>query len=258
MRKTIYTVLFTIALSLADTASWAGNVAEGTNSVFYINAPRFVRPLIERWISEYKKVQPSANFALAKNESAKKNSILNVQLSENKNSDIRNNTVYFGEYAVLPVTTKNSEAAKALAKKELNQKRLKTLLFVNDEYEEPEKKDKLSDQLVVYTGNGSSSVSVPYASYFGKDASSYRGKRIIGDDAFLNTAIERDSKGITFNALSNIYDLQSRKINTNLELVPLETGKSQREAAETLDALLDVLETGKIEGGRENRIFVFR
>lgn len=62
--KKIYTAIITSILSLQTLAISAGNVADyaqsttSGNSIVYINAPRFVRPLIEKWIAEYKKLKP--------------------------------------------------------------------------------------------------------------------------------------------------------------------------------------------------------
>ena len=59
--KKIYTVIVTLVFSLQALVASAGNNtvadnnSENSSSTFYINAPRFVRPLIEKWIQEYKK-----------------------------------------------------------------------------------------------------------------------------------------------------------------------------------------------------------
>ena len=45
-------------------------LAEGnstnSSSVRYVKAPRFARPLIEKWITEYEKTQPGVEFRIAK------------------------------------------------------------------------------------------------------------------------------------------------------------------------------------------------
>ena len=185
------------------------NASAQNTDTYYINAPRFTHPLLEKWIQEYKKVKPEVNLAIAKSASDKKISSLDIQRFEgNQVSRSELKTVYFGAYAILPVTTRNSDADKILAKKELNKERLKNLLFVNEDFEEhPVKKDNSDDKIIIYTGNNNLSVSTPYASYFGKEASSFKGRRIVGDDVFLNIAIQKDPNGLTLNAIPNLYEI---------------------------------------------------
>lgn len=263
--KKLYIAIFTVVLSFGGNTVWASspvtnNHVEGSNaasvednnaaaSTYYINAPRFVRPLIEKWISEYKKVDSRANFAIAKTAETKGKSALNIQLKETSaDNDLTQRTVYFAEYAILPVAGKNSDAAKALTKQELNNKSIKNLFFEKDDFEELGKADKKAAAYVVYTGNGAQSISTEVASHYGKDASTFRGKRIVGDDLFLNTAIVKDPQGITFNAAPNLYDLQTRKLKSDLVLLPIDVDKNQRAAfAEeaTVDDLIRVLEANK-------------
>ena len=40
--------------------------ATNTSSVRYVKAPRFARPLVEKWITEYAKTQPGVEFQIAK------------------------------------------------------------------------------------------------------------------------------------------------------------------------------------------------
>ncbi len=226
------------------------NASAQNTDTYYINAPRFTHPLLEKWIQEYKKVKPEVNLAIAKSASDKKISSLDIQLFEgNQVSRSELKTVYFGAYAILLVTTKNSDADKILAKKELNKERLKNLLFVNEDFEEhPVKKDNSDDKIMIYTGNNNLSVSTPYASYFGKEASSFKGRRIVGDDVFLNIAIQKDPNGLTLNAIPNLYDIQSRRLKNNLSIIPLNLNKDQQTALSSLDALLAVLENTNVEG----------
>lgn len=248
--KKIYTAILTIAFSLQALVALAGNEGQAntTNTTYYINAPRFVRPLIEKWISEYKKVRPEANFAIAKTSETKANSLLTIQLSDNKVAKDDNKKVaFFGSYAILPITTKNSDVEKSLGNQELNAKKLKAIYFENEDLDEPDKKNKFGD-ITVYSGNSNESVSKEFAAFFGKDASNFRGKRIVGDDQFLLTAIAKDPKGITFNVLSNIYDLNSRKAKSTVAILNPGYTKEERTAindANNIDNLIEVLEANK-------------
>ena len=255
--KKLYIAILTVAISLVGNSVWASTPAHQANrngveentassSVYYINAPRFVRPLIEKWITEYKKVDSHANFAIAKTAESKGKSVLNIELSDQvSNPNLVKRSIYFAEYAILPVAGKNSEAAKQLGRQELNAKSIKSLFFDKDDFEKQDKKDKQASSYVVYTGNGNQSVAAEFASHYGKDISSFRGKRIVGDDLFLNTAVSKDPQGIAFNAIPNLYDLATRKLKTDLALLPLDVDRNVRAAfaeGTTLDDVLRVLE----------------
>lgn len=232
--KHIYLALFATALSLIPTSGWS--------ATHYINAPRFVRPLIEKWIAEYSKINPSATFALATTAADKHNSDLAAALPEQ--TDANSHVVYFAEYAILPVTIKGSEAEKTLGKAPLNRKEIKQLFFINEDFEEPKKKKKHNPP-VVYTGNNSQSVSHLFAAFYGHDATLFRGKRIVGDDKFLTNAINKDTRGITINALSNIFDLETRRLSSNLAILTPDVDRRLQNVLTddvVLDDLLQALE----------------
>ncbi len=102
---------------------------------------------------------------------------------------------------------------------------------------------------MIYSGSNATSVAASFAHNFGEESSSFRGKRISGDDLFLNTALTKDPLGVSFNALPNIFDLQSRHIKDDLTIIGIDVKKSIEETFSdkaTLDELITVLENGKI------------
>ena len=76
-----------------------------------------------------------------------------------------------------------------------------------------------------------------------------RGNRIAGDDLYLLNAISEDKASVTFTALSNLYDLSSRTLRSELALLPLGVKASQREALRSgnLDETLDLIEREDID-----------
>jgi hypothetical protein len=224
--------------------------ATNASSVRYVKAPRFARPLLERWITEYAKTQPGVEFQIAKGNQNQGNADLNV-VFDNQSANTKvfsHNVVFFGEFAVLPITASGSEAARVLEGKHLNSKKLKQLFFLNDDFDEDVKKVKAFENLIVYSGSNATSVAASFAHNFGEESSSFRGKRISGDDLFLNTAIAKDPLGVTFNALSNIFDLKSRHLKSDLSLVGLDLKKDLEKSFSdngTLDEILLLLENGK-------------
>jgi hypothetical protein len=260
MKRIAFTIALVLGLGLGS-ASAEENSVNGTNSsVRTIKSPRFARPLIEKWIEEYAKTEPGVEFQIVKGSAKQDRSTsgrsqgenidLNVTISDNQdnNEKLFSHIIYFGETAVLPVTARSSEAARLLEGKHLNAKKLKQLFFLNDDFDEDVKKIKAFESLIIYSGSNASSVASSFAHNFGEESSSFRGKRISGDDLFLNTAIVKDPLGVTFNALSNIFDLKSRHLKSDLSLVGLDLKKDQEKSFSdngTLDEILLLLENGK-------------
>ena len=55
-----------VLLSINISHIWAEGNSTNTSSVRYVKAPRFARPLVEKWITEYAKTQPGVEFQIAK------------------------------------------------------------------------------------------------------------------------------------------------------------------------------------------------
>ena len=241
-------VLFSISIS----ASWAENQATNTSNVRYVKAPRFALPLVEKWIAEYAKTQPGIEFQVAKGSQNKSNIDLNIVFDnqDTKPEDFSHSIIYFGEFAVLPITASGSEAAKVLEGKHLNSKKLKQLYFEGDIFDEDAQKVKKFEKLVIYSGSNTTSIASSFAHNFGEESSNFRGKRISGDDLFLNTAICKDPLGVTFNALPNIFDLKSRHVKSDLTIIGIDVKKSLEDSFSdkaTLDEVINALENGKVQ-----------
>ena len=247
MKKVVLAI--TVLLSFGISIVYGEETSTNASSVRYVKAPRFARPLVEKWIAEYAKTQPSVEFQVAKGAQASID--LNVVFdNQDKEREEFSHVVYFGEFAVLPITASGSEAAKVLEGKHLNSKKLKQLFFLNDEFDEDVKKIKQFEKLVIYSGSNASSVASSFARNFGEESSNFRGKRISGDDLFLNTALTKDPLGVSFNALPNIFDLKSRHIKEDLTIIGLDVKKNLEDSFSnkaTLDELLLTLENGKVQ-----------
>ena len=239
-----------VLLSINISHIWAEGNSTNTSSVRYVKAPRFARPLVEKWITEYAKTQPGVEFQIAKGNQNQGSIDLNI-VFDNQESYAKNfsHIVYFGEFAVLPITASGSEAAKVLEGKHLNSKKLKQLFFLDDEFDEDVKKIKQFEQLVIYSGSNATSVASSFAHNFGEESSNFRGKRISGDDLFLNTALAKDPLGVSFNALPNIFDLQSRHVKSDITIIGIDVKKNLEENFSdkaTLDELIAILENDKV------------
>ena len=137
-----------------------------------------------------------------------------------------------------------------LGKKRLNEKRLKDLFFEKDLLDEEAQESKPKYTATVYSGNNEVSFGQSFASHFGYTTSHFKGKKISGDDVFLVNAIQNDLAGVTYNTLSNIFDLGSRKLKSQLAILPLDIKKEYRDhfaATSDVDNLLNLLESENID-----------
>ena len=248
MKKIALTIAVLFSINISNI--WAEETSTNASSVRYVKAPRFARPLVEKWITEYAKTQPGVEFQIAKGNQNQGNVDLNVVFdNQDTKSEDFSRVIYVGEFAVLPITASGSEAAKVLEGKHLNSKKLKQLYFLNDDFDEDVKKIKQFEKLVIYSGSNATSVASSFAHNFGEESSNFRGKRISGDDLFLNTALSKDPLGVSFNALPNIFDLKSRHIKNDLIIIGIDVKKSLEDSFSdkaTLDELILALENGKV------------
>ncbi len=243
MKKSVFTIALLLGLQVSQSAG-------AQNEQVTLRVQNAVRPLVERWVAEYQKINHDAAFQIV---SGKQN---NTEHQISFVTEQADDAIFVARYAVVPVIRKSSEAAQLLGSKRLNAKKLKSLFFVKDEFDDDTKESKAEQALHIYTGNSQQSASRAYAQSFKQETSSFKGKKISGDDSFLNTALSRDPLGIAINSLSNIFDLESRQLRSDLTIVPLDIDKHGEQVLDEarLDDIILLLEqqqfaeipTGKI------------
>lgn len=200
--------------------------------VIYIRSSRFATPLVEKWASEYEKENPLIQVKFAGEQSSGGNVDLDFISSNNEDKTVNaNQTIFYtGRYALLPVTNADNPLLNELSGKRVNDKRLKDLFFEKDILEEEfESSKKKNFDVTVYSGNNANSFANAFASHFGYSKADIKGRKISGDDVFLINAVQKDNRGVTFNNLSYIFDIETRRLKKGLALIPLDVKKEQRE-----------------------------
>ncbi|MDR2816234.1 MAG: hypothetical protein LBB62_05980, partial [Proteiniphilum sp.] len=212
---------------------------------FSIRSAKFVTPLLQKWVEEYSKSYPQADIQIAG--SKEKDADVSISIFD----ETANRSAYtVGRYAILPITGKNSSFIADLKNKRLNGKRLKELYFEADFFDEEDEPDQESKyNATVYAGNHQQSVTIAFAGHFGYETKALKGKKIAGDDIYLNSAIQKDRSGVSFNNLNYIFDLQSRRLKDEIALLPLDLKKEYAEilAESNLDKTIELLEKKKID-----------
>ena len=241
--KAFFTAI-AVAVTLTANAATAQN-----DGVITVKVNKASKALVEKWIEGYKAVNPDVQIALVSG----KNADADLTLVSSHQEGV--NVTYVGRYALLPVTSTDNPLLGDIQKKVWKSKDIKSLFFtaedLDEEYEEEVegKHNKLKDKLTVYSGSSKTSLSGIFTSHFGRTIDDLRGNRIAGDDLYLLSAISEDKASVTFNALSNLYDLSSRTLRSDLALLPLDVKASQREALRSgnLDEALELIENEDID-----------
>lgn len=232
MRKSVFTIALLFGLQVNLTAA-----AQETKIILRVQ--NSVRPLVEKWAREYSKSNKDIAFQLVSGKAEDENNQISLVTEQT------NGAVFFARYAVLPIVSKASDADHLVSSLSLNAKKLRNLFFEKDEFDDEEHKESKAEKLLhVYSGTSQQSASRLYATHFNQENANFKGKRISGDDSFLNTAISRDPLGVTVNSLQNIFDLESRKLKRELSLLPLNIDKKGRLALSegNLDDIIQLLE----------------
>ena len=115
-----------IALSLATLQLMA--------QTYTINSPRFARPLVEKWIEEYAKVEPNVHFRLLNGCGCTEESALYILPYGKGDAETVDHGIFFAEYAILPFTASNSEAAQILGGRKFSNRRLSSIFFEQQTY----------------------------------------------------------------------------------------------------------------------------
>jgi phosphate transport system substrate-binding protein len=225
----------------------------------YLTGTKFTYPLIEKWILEYKKVNPTARIKLLKkgenNTDSANISIVSHKLEETK---LKQNDSYVqvAEYALLPIANEANPLVKTVVKKGIEEKQLKDIFFKtsHDELLSSEElaKKKEKNPYTVYTRATSSCASISFADHFVTKWENINGKGISGDDKHLLQAVLKDTNSISYNNLGYIYDLNTRLPVKGIVILPIDinqNGKLDKEEQiyGTLDQVITYLENNPDE-----------
>lgn len=218
-----------------------------------ISGTRFTYPVIEKWISEYKKQNPETEFKLVRSSSETNHSHITViaHQSDEKEANEDKQVIYVNKYALLPVTSSSNEYLKNIKKRGLNKKEIEKLFFREtalDEYYEGNAEKPLNASINIYSRESQASSAIVFANHFGFQPTDIKGKKVSVDDIYLISSIQKDVNGITFNNLGYLFDLKTRKLKDGIALLPLDINeKSKASINSTIDDALITIENGTFE-----------
>jgi ABC-type phosphate transport system substrate-binding protein len=243
-------LIFGIIVTGSLVSNFSGNVKA---QEIHIEGAKFIHPIVEKWVTEYKKEYPEAGFevkiVVEKNAQNPGLTVVAGRVDDDEVSE-KERIIYAGRYALIPVSNKNNpligKVGKGLKKKELKKLLFEKDLLEDEDYEE-EKQEKYA--ATVYSRSGESPTTLALAEHFSQCPTRLKGKRIVGDEIYLLNALQKDENGIAYNTLNYVYDLGTRRLKPHLAVLPLNLKSEQREALTSLDIdrTISVLENSGIE-----------
>ena len=208
----------------------SGNVAikadiqgKKQSKVVVITGTRFCYPLIQKWIDDYNKVNPSVQIIIESrgiSDPAQFDILIEVYEQEDQIKKSRK-YLYVARYAVLPVANSKSAFSRTYADKGVNQDLINQLFF-HDIYADKEKEQNIKSPYTIYTRLQKAGAPIVFTKYFGYAQKDIRGKAIAGSDEHLLKAILRDSTGVSYLPLTIIYDHASKKQLDGLTVLPVD------------------------------------
>ena len=244
MRK-IRLIQFAIALLFFSINAIA---QPGSKQEINIKSVRFAAPLVEKWADEYEKINPGVNISVSTQATDEGVDLQLVGAEDAADTKGTGHTIaYTGRYALLPIANVSNPLLSELNKKKLNSKRLQDFFFLDGQIDVTDNSSG-DHEVTIYSGNNADSFAGLFASHFGYSPADIKGRKISGDDIFLINAVQKDQTSAAFNSLNYIFDLETRRLKSDIALLPLDLKRSQHEVLQEADAdkTIELLENESI------------
>jgi ABC-type phosphate transport system substrate-binding protein len=227
--------------------------AQKAKQTITISGAQFTASLVEKWTSEYSKMNPEVTFSFMKSSKLAKSADLTFTVNslEKREGGESENLVNVARLAVLPIANKKNTLVSKQLINGIKQDELKNI-FLQSDYDLPgdDEEPKGEPLFTVYTQSPQSSTAKVLINHFGQPTSELNGVIVTGDDKYLVESVLEDSTGITYGNLGLIYDLNNRTPLTGIKILPIDpddNGRLKKDELvyENLDQLIRFLESSK-------------
>jgi len=223
------------------------------NGKVIITGVRFAYPIVEKWIKDYKTINPSVQVSIDPRSTVDPTNYDLLIEAYEPNQSIKDSREFFylGRYALLPVANSTSEFAKSYGNKGLTGDQIKEVFF-HDVFAEKKNKGQITSPITVYTRLQRAGAPITFAHYFGFEQQNIKGKAISGSDEHLIKALLKDSTGVSYASLSLLYNLETRKVLDGLTVIPVDQNGDGRisndeKQVSDVDALITKLESHELK-----------
>jgi phosphate transport system substrate-binding protein len=204
--------------------------------VIKITGTKFPFEIMQRWIDAYTQSHPNVKFQLSKAipvDSAE----LFIAAHAFRQGELKDNEVLISlnHYAQLPIANIKRKDLQALQQKGFTQQDLQNIYF-----NAQNKTDGLSEPVTVYRRDKKVCASRSFSENVTGKQLDVAGELVNGDDRALSAAVKNDVNGISYNNLSLIYNLKTRKVADSIAVIPIDlNGNGKIDADENIYATLD-------------------
>jgi phosphate transport system substrate-binding protein len=197
--------------------------------VVRVTGVRFSYPLVQHWIDKFNKAYPDIQVIIEARGTSDPSQydILVEGYEHTENFRQEREYVYVGRYAVLPVANSHSTFAGIYREKGLN-RALITQLYFHDPYADKDKDLEVRAPYKVYTRLQKAAAPIVFSNYFGYQQKDIKGKSIAGSDEHLMKALVRDSTGISYAPVPNIYDHTTQQVIEGISIIPVDLNGNSR------------------------------
>lgn len=239
MKKVIYNMAaLLMALPLTATAQhFRINISEA----------HFTMPIMEKWVEEYHKVDPTfeVEFVSQRGESA------DVLVSIGNQQPGTASHTAVARYLILPIANASNDIIQNKKVQKGLTPQLAKEIFIEKDLDELLDEDPAQNRLpgTVYTLTGSKATTTQlFAESLSSTPSRLKGKKVLGREENVLTAVQNHADAVSFNVANLIYDLQSRQPVEGLYVFAVDLNNNgkiseeERLATHDLDALTAFLE----------------
>jgi phosphate transport system substrate-binding protein len=211
------------AQPLSDSPQKRVAVERTGQKIVIVTGARFSYKLIQKWIDEYYKVNPSVQVIIDSRGSSDPTKFDVLAEAYEQDAAVKDSRAYIniGRYAILPVASAKSQFANIYSKKGLTKELIQQVYFHNL-FADKEKEEEVKAPYTVYTRLQKAGAPMVFARHFGFEQKDINGKGIAGSDEHLIKALSRDSTGISYLPLSLIYDPETKKPLDGLTVLPVD------------------------------------
>jgi len=217
--------------------------------IINITGTRFFYPLVEKWAEEYKKENPDVDINVAFG--LQNSDISMTGTPVEKENPEKGKYSVVSKFAIVPIINEKNPAWKVLQQRGLSKSDFEKIYFRGDQQQLNFAFSSVNVPIRVYTRGACASAT--FSQHFDKkinDLANLDTK--IADDEVLLQNVLNDSLGVAYNNLGFVYNLQSRKQNPGIRVVPVDlngNGKvdSDENFYDNLDQVIKKLETGHID-----------
>lgn len=161
---------------------------------------------------------------------------------------VKGTSVDTGNCLLLIANKQSSVWQEKCMRKGLTLKNIREMYCMDDLYAEEEDEAVFSDYVeekqekevsyVIFSGAGSKAVGTQiFATSIGREASTIRGKKVVGEDRFLLKAVQSQSEAVSFGPADLVFSGENGTVASNIEIIPFDINGDGKVSDEERSAL---------------------